>query len=189
MRLFTCENYLEANVNKEDAKHVATHEKKLQNLTRNSVLPLTAEEVIKNLSNYALTDEEKLLLKNGLQFSLPPAKLLRSDVVTAFEMMNTYLTSELKEGVDPNAVKVDLAYLANNYTSSYKPSQAALKKHSILKRLKNNKEIIITRPDKGNGVVIMNRSDYHNAIMRIINDTSKFARRKRLCGRKERKKT
>ena len=110
--------------------------------------------------------------------------LLRLDVVTAFEMMNTYLTSDLKDGVDRNSVKVDLAYLANNYTSSYRPSKAALKKHSILKKLKNNKNIIITRPDKGNGVVIMNRSDYHDAIMRIINDTSKFARRDRLCGKK-----
>lgn len=122
---------------------------------------------------------------NGLQFSLPPGKLLRSDVVTAFEMMNTYLTSELKEGVQPNSVKVDLAYLANNYVSSYKPSLASLKKHSILKKLKNKKEIIITRPDKGNGVVIMNRTDYHQQIMRIINDTTKFSKRERLCGKKK----
>ena len=86
---------IQKNVKKEDAKHVATHEKKLQNLTRNKVLPHTAEEVIRNLSNYTLTDEEKSLLKNGLRFSLPPGKLLRLDVVTAFDMMNTYLTSEL----------------------------------------------------------------------------------------------
>ena len=98
-------------------------------------------------------------------------------------MMNTYLTSELKEGVDPNMVRVDLAYLANNYTSSYKPSYSSLKKHSILKKLKNKKDIIITRPDKGNGVVIMNRSDYHQQILRIINDTTKFAKRERLCGK------
>ena len=174
---------IQKNVKKEDAKHVATHEKKLQNLTRNKLLPHTAEEVIRNLSDYSLTDEEKSLLKNGLQFSLPPGKLLRSDVVTAFEMMNTYLTSEIKEGVDPNMVKVDLAYLANNYTSSYNPSYSSLKKHSILKKLKNKKDIIITRPDKGNGVVIMNRSDYHHKILRIINDTTKFAKRERLCGK------
>jgi hypothetical protein len=80
-------------------------------------------------------------------------------------------------------VKVDLAYLANNYTSSYKPSHASLKKHSILKKLKNNKNIIITRPDKGNGVVIMNQTDYHQQIMRIISDTTKFAKRDRLCGK------
>ncbi len=178
---------IQKNVKKEDAKHVANHEKKLQNLTRNKVLPLTAEEVITNLSNYTLTDEEKSLLKNGLKFSLPPAKLLRSDVVTAFEMMNTYLTSELKEGVDKNTVKVDLAYLANCYTSSYKPSHASMKKHSILKKLKNNKDIVITRPDKGNGVVIMNRSDYHQQIMGIINDTTKFAKRSRLCGKDQSK--
>ncbi len=31
---------------------------------------------------------------------------------------------------------------------------------NILKNLKNDKSIIITRPDKGNGVVILNKKDY-----------------------------
>ena len=29
-----------------------------------------------------------------------------------------------------------------------------------LRTLRNNKHIVITRPDKGTGVVIMNRADY-----------------------------
>ena len=39
-----------------------------------------------------------------------------------------------------------------------------LKKHRILKKLKGNKDKVITHPDKGNGVVIMNRKDYDKAM-------------------------
>ena len=34
--------------------------------------------------------------------------------------------------------------------------------------------IVITKPDKGNGVVILDRKLYNNAIEEIISDTSKF---------------
>ena len=40
--------------------------------------------------------------------------------------------------------------------------------------LRNDPNIIITRPDKGNGVVILNRCDYVNKMYDILNDVSKF---------------
>ena len=43
------------------------------------------------------------------------------------------------------------------YVNSFKPSLKDLKKLKILKRLKKNKDIIILRPDKGNGVVILDK--------------------------------
>ena len=38
----------------------------------------------------------------------------------------------------------------------------------------NNKDIVITKPDKGNGVVILDWKLYNNGIKEIIWDTSKF---------------
>ena len=37
-----------------------------------------------------------------------------------------------------------------------------------------NKDIVITKPDKGNGVVILDRKLYNNAIEEIMSDSSKF---------------
>ena len=37
-----------------------------------------------------------------------------------------------------------------------------------------NKNIFIAKPDKGNGVVILDRKLYHNAIEEIISDTYQF---------------
>jgi len=37
-----------------------------------------------------------------------------------------------------------------------------------------NEEIIITKPDKGSGVVILNKNKYNDQKMTILNDTTKF---------------
>ena len=37
-----------------------------------------------------------------------------------------------------------------------------------------NEEIIITKPDKGSGVVILNKNKYNDKKMTILNDTTKF---------------
>ena len=49
-----------------------------------------------------------------------------------------------------------------------------LRKHGILKKLRRNREIVILKPDKGNGVVIVDRKDYVDSIMKIVSDTGKF---------------
>ena len=46
----------------------------------------------------------------------------------------------------------------------------------VLQNLRKNKDIVITKPDKGNGVVILDRKIYNNAIKEIILDTSKFGK-------------
>ena len=40
--------------------------------------------------------------------------------------------------------------------------------------LRNNRQIVVLRQDKGNGIVIMNRKDYICGMNNIINDRSKF---------------
>ena len=43
-----------------------------------------------------------------------------------------------------------------------------------MKIIRNNKDILITKPDKGNGVIIVNRAIYMSSLYEVINDTSKF---------------
>ena len=49
-----------------------------------------------------------------------------------------------------------------------------LRQHRILRNLRKNKDIIITKLHKGNGVVILDRKLYDNAIQKIISDSYKF---------------
>ena len=75
---------------------VKTHHKKLQNLTKNEVLPFRNNEVITHLSNYCLSDNEVSLVKNGLYFTISPANLIKSNISVSFENMCNFLTSSLK---------------------------------------------------------------------------------------------
>ena len=45
---------------------------------------------------------------------------------------------------------------------------------NILKKLSSNKNLIISKPDKGKGIVILNKDDYINKMHNILDDTSKF---------------
>ena len=65
-------------------------------------------------------------------------------------------------------------YLANSYFYNYKHSPCIPSQHHILQNLRKNKDIVITKPEKGNGVVILDRKLYDNALQEIISDTSKF---------------
>ena len=69
-----------------------------------------------------------------------------------------------------------LSYLANSYFYNYKPSPRILHQHRVLRNLRKNKDIVITKLDKGNGVVVLDRKPYNNAIEEIISGTSKFGK-------------
>ena len=65
-----------------------------------------------------------------------------------------------------------LLYLANSYFYNCKLSPCILRQHRDLQNLKKNKYIVITKPNKGNGIVILYRKLYNNSIEKIILDIS-----------------
>ena len=141
---------------------------------KNTTLPFLPNDVIRNLSSYSLSDEEADSLMNGLNYGISPPFVSKSDIFTTFEMINRFATSELKNDDLKADLKTEISYLAHQYHSSYKPTSSSLKKHRILKKLRNNKNIIITRPDKGNGVVILERDKYTTSLFSLLSDETKF---------------
>ena len=51
-----------------------------------------------------------------------------------------------------------------------------IKTHKVLKSLRKNSNIVVLKPDKGNNVVAVNKTDNIKGILDIINDTNKFAK-------------
>ena len=127
-----------------------THEKKLSNLTHKKVLPITPDDVTAILSSYKISHEEANILKYGLRNSIPPERVSRTDAFVNFDLIHRYLTEELKSRDDET------------------------KKHGILEKLRNNKDIVILRPDKDNGVVIMDKTRYKSKMYELLNDERKF---------------
>ena len=153
---------------------VKTHDKKLANLTRNHSLPLSAADVIQNLSSSMLSKEEEEVLKFGLKYALPPLKISKSDVVSEMEKLQKFFVKSLKPEYSARHVTAELQTLAENYVCNYHPSTSTLKRHGILKKLRRNSDIVITRPDKGESVVILNRQDYFDSVASLLQNPGKF---------------
>ena len=60
------------------------------------------------------------------------------------------------------------------YDSRQFPLNISKAELSALKKLSKNRDIVILRPDKGNGVVILNKVDYINKVKSLLSDASKF---------------
>ena len=156
-------------------KLLHTQQKKLSSLTEDCRLPIfTANETITNLTQYELSQEESYLLKACLYFSIQPHKIRKSEIFTTFEKIHRSFINNLKSDETKSQIKVYLSYLANSYFYNYKPSPRILRQHRVLQNLQENKDIVIRKPDKGNGVVILDRKLYDNAIQELISNTSKF---------------
>ena len=65
-------------------------------------------------------------------------------------------------------------YLDDSDFYNYKPSPHILHQYRVVQNFKKNKDVVITTPDKGNGVVILDRKLYNKTIQEIVFDKSKF---------------
>ena len=86
------------------------------------------------------------------------------------------MRSNLKDTKMAGKLAADLSHVAHSYVSTFKPSKKDIQRHKILKGLKSNNNIVILKQDKGNGVVVMDRSDYNQGLQKIIRvrDHNKF---------------
>ena len=123
---------------------------------------------------YQLSQEEFDLLKADLYFSIQPDTIRKSEIFTTFEKVSLSFINNLNSDKTKSQTKWCLSYLANSYSYNYKPPPRILHQHRVLWSLRENKDIIITKPDKGNRVVIWDQNPYGHAIQEIISDTSKF---------------
>ena len=98
--------------------------------------------------------------------------------MTAFEQIHRALSRDLKDERKPSELKATVSNLWNVYSSSYKPTQNTFKKYGILKKLRTRNNIVIVRPDKGIGVVILDRDINDRKILKIINNTAKLKKMK-----------
>ena len=103
-------------------------------------------------------------LKSVLYFSIQPDKIRKSEIFSIYQDIHCLFISNLKSEETKSQIKLLLWYLANSYFYRYKPSPCILHQHRVLQYFRKNIDIVITRPDKGNKVVILDRKLYKNAI-------------------------
>ena len=108
-------------------------------------------------------------------FQIDEVLIYRSYHISAqCRVLHRAMNKDLKDNRDASEVKAKLSYLANSYVNLYKPTKNVLRKYRVLNKLRNNKDILITTPDKGKRVIILDRRFYMSNIYDIVNDESKF---------------
>ena len=146
-------------------KSLNGQQKKLSSLTRDCNLPIfTANETIANLTQHELSQEECDLLEAGWYCSIQSDKIQKSEIFTTFKKIHPSFLSNLKSEESKRQIKPHLSYLDNSYFYNYKPSPRILREHRVLRNLRQNKYIFITQHDKGNGIALLDRKVYNNAI-------------------------
>ena len=88
------------------------------------------------------------------------------------------MTQELDDNQTSTQLKNELPQMDNSYVYKYRPSFNSLRKHKVLHKIKCNKDIVITHPDKGNGVGILYRDEYIKSMTERISNQKKFRKLK-----------
>ena len=138
--------------------------------------------ILHNLFNCTLTTTKSQLLNKGLDYNLYSTRLNIQHVRAEFENLHSKLRNLLYQChiaycfsknsypcivfLYPLFIMIDFVDLSNSVLSH--------DQKEALYFLRNDPNIVITGPDKGNSVVILNRCDYVNKMYDISNDVSKF---------------
>ena len=132
-----------------------------------------------NLSSYQPNEEEEFVLSLGLNFSLPPVCVNREGIMTSFEMFYHQVKQhKANDKIKEMSFKANLLSQAHCYGQDFIGdddfSMCTRDIRKSIKSLKINKDLIITKPDKGSGIVLLDRKEYVEKMLRIISDTTKF---------------
>ena len=160
------------------------HESKLRRLGISpTAVNLNLEKLIFNYSDHILTNIEKEALLLGLDFNLPIRSINYFKYFFTFEKLYSTVEDLKLCNTVPNSLnefKHKLKCIANKYYYNFKSFKNICplfnKSHlQAVKSLSSNKSIHVTKPDKGQGVVILNSNDYKNKVLDVINDTNTFS--------------
>lgn len=142
--------------------------KRARSWTAPGYFPTPLNKHITNLSSYTLNDNETQALCRGLKFCVP--SLIKQATVDAeFEQYFSQLTSTQAVEEHLPKLKAELVSTAKDFSKARKFNNTLNKEHfSALKALKSNNDIVICKPDKGNAVVVLNKTDYDNKMSDIL---------------------
>ena len=118
-------------------------------------------DAILNLSTYVLTKAEQQVLSLGLSFALKPENNIALDFVAA--TINRFDSSWLGGMI--------MGGLMNHFNSM---DSIPKRFRTALDSLSKNKDIFITKSDKSNTVVILNKSEYLNKMNNLLSDSTTY---------------
>ena len=146
------------------------HEKKLDQMRKdyNQHTNIDRSNWVINLSKKLLTIAERSLLEKGPKFSITPARIPYKDIVSEVEAAIRKLPDETKDILRTNTASIlDQARLSQHKNISTEERKA-------LRNLKKDPTRIVMKADKGNSLVVMDRSDYDSKMTNLLQDKTTY---------------
>ena len=187
------DNFIQKNNEKVNNQTIKKQDNKLRDLELSNRFGLLDMEEIElsgrvlNISNTQLSDKEEKALSRGLKFAFKPKKVDEIEILTSLEVAVQRLEFQPildnKLGLNKE-LKLDSkqAFLQNlkkevsDLVEAAKKSENNLDNEELktLINLSKNKNLVISKADKGNAVVVQNKSDYVKKVKSILEDGNKF---------------
>ena len=118
------------------------------------------DEVILNLSSYTLSEAEKNILVLGLNYTFATSDVSDINFLASLEIASRRLKQNINNPDDWSEVKRVFMSSLNDTANIETHKRNDKRSCAILRKLGKNDDLYISKPDKGNGIVILNRSDY-----------------------------
>ena len=162
-------------------KHETIHDRKLRRIgIDNSLQPCDPKKVIFNFSSKTLSTRIKFLLAFGIDFKLPVWKLNYYDYFLCFEsLIQSICHLQLPTRFQLQDVKQKIRTVSYKFYNSFKSTKVfspIFSKNDVklLRDFASDSSIVVTKPDKGKGVVILDRQHYVEKVTKLLSDRTKF---------------
>ena len=132
-------------------------------------------KIITNLSNITFTQDEISVLELGLKHGVllrPKEPEMIAIAENAWKQIEKHNT--LKDN-DISKVRAQTTLKSFTYNCLNLDIKQYISDNKMVKVLRNIKEkCLILKPDKGQGIVLIDKTGYYNSMERLFNDTRKF---------------
>ncbi|XP_068691539.1 uncharacterized protein [Montipora foliosa] len=150
----------------------ARHENKFTNLRmeakNDSSNTIDRKNWVINLSHKPLSTAERSLLEKGPKFAPTPRNIPVKDIVSEVEAAISRLPDDSKDAIRTTTASLLHRARIPPHKNITKAEQKALKD------LKNDPERVITKADKGNCFVVLDRSDYDTKMEALLSDPDTY---------------
>ncbi|CAH3162976.1 unnamed protein product, partial [Pocillopora meandrina] len=153
------------------------HQQKLTRLQHNKDKrrQRTDDNWVRNISSRPLDKTETQILSYGLKHSVTPKRIPTESIASSVEAA----LSRQRDLSEPAKDNIRSRIASTIQSASITDSNLTKDEQQALKRLKNDKNIVILPADKGRVTVVMDKTDYYDKMDALVNDKQTYELLKR----------
>ncbi|MGL5708700.1 MAG: hypothetical protein ACRDDF_10625, partial [Aeromonas sp.] len=171
------EQFVQHIVERQCALKMGKMDKLVHSSQQYTSFPDCPERYVHNLSSITIDKMLLEILSLGPRFCLPGHHTSQLELEVQFECLYSQV-NKLKPStpLDAERLKTTLVTTCYQYLQQQTDTNKLVTKQHLLalKTFKNDKNVLVTRPDKGTGIVLMDKKDYVEKMNCILEDQTKF---------------